>query len=69
MGCVRKRGGSWSAQVRVSGWRSFNRTFRAKYHALRRINALGLKLRSSNVPDFVNSQKNTFAKLLGKYAS
>ena len=69
MGCVRKRGGSWSAQVRVSGWRSFNRTFQTKSDALKWINNLELKLRSSDVPDTVNSQKTTFAKLLKKYAS
>ncbi len=69
MGCVRKRGGSWSAQVRVSGWRSFNRTFQTKSDALKWINNLELKLRSSDVPDAVNSQKTTFAKLLEKYAS
>ncbi len=69
MGCVRKRGGSWSAQVRVSGWRSFNRTFQTKSDALKWINNLELKLRSSHVPDTVNSQKTTFARLLEKYAS
>ena len=69
MGCVRKRGGSWSAQVQVSGWRSFNRTFQTKSDALKWINNLELKLRSSDVPDTVNSQKTTFAKLLEKYAS
>ena len=68
MGCVRKRGGSWSAQVRVSGWRSFNRTFRTKSDALKWINNLELKLRSSDAPDTVNSQKTTFAKLIEKYA-
>ena len=68
MGCVRKRGGSWSAQVRVSGWRSFNRTFQTKSDALKWINNLELKLRSSDVPDTVNSQKTTFAELLEKYA-
>ena len=67
MGCVRKRGKSWSAQVRVSGWRSFNRTFQTKSDALKWINNLELKLRSSDVPDAVNSQKTTFAKLLKKY--
>ena len=69
MGCVRKRGGSWSAQVRVSGWRSFNRTFQNKSDALKWINNLELKLRSSDVPDNVNFQKTTIAKLLKKYAS
>ena len=30
MGCVRKRGKSWNAQVRISGWRSFTKTFKTK---------------------------------------
>ena len=30
MGCVRKRGNSWNAQVRISGWRSFTKTFQTK---------------------------------------
>ena len=68
MGCVRKRGGSWSAQVRVSVWRSFNRTFQTKSDALKWINNLELKLRSSDVPEIVYSQKTTFAELLEKYA-
>ena len=30
MGCVRKRGKSWNAQVRVAGWRSFTKSFSKK---------------------------------------
>lgn len=33
MGCVRKRGNSWNAQVRISGWRSFTKTFKTKLDA------------------------------------
>ena len=33
MGCVRKRGKSWNAQVRISGWRSFTKTFKTKLDA------------------------------------
>ena len=33
MGCVRKRGKSWNAQVRMSGWRSFTKTFTTKLDA------------------------------------
>ena len=33
MGCVRKRGKSWNAQVRMSGWRSFTKIFRTKSDA------------------------------------
>ena len=30
MSCVRKRGNSWNAQVRVFGWRSFTKSFNKK---------------------------------------
>ena len=33
MGCVRRRGNSWNAQVRISGWRSFTKTFQTKLDA------------------------------------
>ena len=31
---IRKRGLSWNAQVRISGWRSFTKTFKTKKDAL-----------------------------------
>ena len=34
MSCVRKRGNSWNAQVRVSGWRSFTKLFTKKSDAI-----------------------------------
>ena len=30
MGCVRKKGKSWNAQVRISGWRNFTKSFSEK---------------------------------------
>ena len=33
MGCVRKRGKSWNAQVRMYVWRSFTKTFTTKLDA------------------------------------
>ena len=33
MGCVRRRGNSWNAQVRISEWRSFTKTFTTKLDA------------------------------------
>ena len=30
MGCIRKRGKSWNAQVKISEWRSFKETFKTK---------------------------------------
>ena len=34
MGCVRKRGKSWNAQVRIAGWRSFTKSFKLKSDAV-----------------------------------
>ena len=33
MGCVSKRGKTWNAQIRISGWRSFTKTFKTKLDA------------------------------------
>jgi hypothetical protein len=33
MGCICKRGKSWNAQVRISSWRSFTKTFKTKLDA------------------------------------
>ena len=30
MGCMRKRGKSWNAQVRIAGWRNFTKSFAKK---------------------------------------
>ena len=34
MGCVRKRGKSWNAQVRIAGWKSFTKSFKSKTDAV-----------------------------------
>ena len=34
MGNIRKRGNSWTAQVRIAGWRSFTKTFKKKTDAI-----------------------------------
>ena len=53
MGCVRKRGKSWNAQVRISGWRSFTKTFKTKldateqlstcYNCIRNVRSLSIR--------------------------
>ena len=57
MGCVRKKGKSWNAQVRISGWRSFTKTFNKKYDAILWSKKLEDKLRSTTLP------KNDIKKL------
>jgi len=68
MGCVRKRGKSWNAQVRVSGWRSFTKSFKSKSDAISWIEETENKLRSSNKPR-VNVGEITLRDLLQKYGS
>ena len=46
MGCVRKRGKSWNAQVRISGWRSFKETFKTKLEVTEWFVNFGKELRS-----------------------
>ena len=51
MGCVRKRGKSWNAQVRIAGWRSFTKTFNKKVDAVTWSKILEDKLKSVPIPD------------------
>ena len=68
MGCVRKRGKSWNAQVRVSGWRSFTKSFSKKSDAVVWVNELEHKLKSAPLPDAIIDIKVTLGELLLKYA-
>ena len=47
MSCVRKRGNSWNAQVRVSGWRSFTKSFTKKSDAIAWSSKLEHQLRNT----------------------
>jgi len=66
MGCVRKRGKSWNAQVRVAGWRSFTKSFKSKSDAISWIEETENKLRGSNKPR-MNVGEITFRDLIQKY--
>jgi integrase len=68
MGCVRKRGKSWNAQVRISGWRSFTKSFKSKSDAKLWIDELERKLHSAPIPDIPIDRKITLGELLIKYA-
>ena len=50
MGCVRKRGKSWNAQVRISGWRSFTKTFKTKLDVTKWVGNFEKELRSQPIP-------------------
>jgi integrase len=68
MGCVRKRGKSWNAQVRIAGWRSFTKSFKSKSDAKLWIDELERKLHSAPIPDIQIDRKITLGELLIKYA-
>ena len=68
MGCVRKRSKSWNAQVRISGWRSFTKSFAKKSDAVSWMNELEHKLRSAPIPEVPIEEKITLGQLLLKYA-
>ena len=68
MGSVRKRGKTWNAQVRISGWRSFTKSFKSKSDALCWIKALESNLKSADIPK-VNIGNITLKDLLQRYAT
>ena len=51
MSCVRKRGNSWNAQVRVSGWTNFTKSFTKKSDALAWSSKLEHQLRKTSLPE------------------
>ena len=66
MGCVRKRGNSWNAQVRISGWRSFTKTFQTKLDAKQWTVNLEKELRSKPIPE-KNIKNLKLKDLFNKY--
>ena len=67
MGCVRKRGKSWNAQVRISGWRNFTKSFSRKSDAVVWVSELEQKIRSAHIPDIPIDRKILLRDLLLKY--
>ena len=66
MGCVRKRGNSWNAQVRISGWRSFTKTFQTKLDAKQWTVNLEKELKSKPLPE-KNIKNLKLKDLFNKY--
>ena len=50
MGCVRKRGKSWNAQVRIAGWRSFTKSFKSKSDAVCWVQQTEHQLKNTSFP-------------------
>ena len=67
MGCVRKRGKSWNAQVRISGWRSFTKSFKTKSDAVCWVQQTEHQLKNTSLP-LVNVGDTTLRELLQTYA-
>ena len=51
MGCVRKRGKTQNAQIRISGWRSFTKTFKTKLDATEWLLNFEKELHSKPIPE------------------
>ena len=66
MGCVRRRGKSWNAQVRVAGCQSFTKSFGKKSDAVRWVQELEQTLKKSPLPR-VNANDVSLLDLLQKY--
>ena len=67
MSSVRKRGKTWTAQVRITGWRSFTKTFKKKSEAICWSKTLKDKLKTIPIPD--NNIDNLKLKdLLNRYS-
>ena len=67
MSCVRKRGNSWNAQVRVSGWRSFTKSFSKRTDAITWSSKLEHQLRNTSPPE-ENIQNLKLSYLMNRYA-
>ena len=67
MSCVRKRGKSWNAQVRVSGWKSFTKSFNKKSDAITWSSKLEHQLRNTTLPE-ENIQNLKLSYLMNRYA-
>ena len=67
MGCVRKRGKSWNAQVRIAGWRSFTKSFKSKSDAVCWVQQTEHQLKNTSLP-LVDVADTTLRELLQTYA-
>jgi len=67
MSCVRKRGKSWNAQVRVSGWRSFTKSFNKKSDAIIWSSKLEHQLKNTSLPE-EDIQNLKLSYLMNRYA-
>ena len=67
MGCVRRRGTKWNAQVRIAGWRSFTKTFEKKSDALGWCRETETAIRSAPLNASKSSPNLKFKDLIEEY--
>jgi len=67
MGNIRKRGNSWTAQIRIAGWRSFTETFKKKTDAIAWSAHLENTLRNAPVPTIMTDSKVALSDLVIRY--
>ena len=67
MGCVRRRGTKWNAQVRIAGWRSFTKTFEKKSDALDWCRETETAIRSAPLNTSKSSPNLKFKELIEIY--
>jgi hypothetical protein len=67
MGCVRRRGTKWNAQVRIAGWRSFTKTFEKKSDALDWCRETETAIRSAPLNTSKSSPNLKFKDLIEEY--
>ena len=67
MGCVRKRGKSWNAQVRIAGWRSFTKSSKSKSDAVCWVQQTEHQLKNTSLPS-VDVGDTNLRELLQTYA-
>ena len=67
MGCLRRRGTKWNAQVRIAGWRSFTKTFEKKSDALDWCRETETAIRSAPLNTSKSSPNLKFRDLIDKY--
>ena len=68
MGCVRKRGKSWNAQVRIAGWGSFTKSFKSKSDAVCWVQQTEYQLKNTSLP-LVDVSDTTLREPLHTYAN
>ena len=67
MGCVRRRGTKWNAQVRIAGWRSFTKHLREKSDALDWCRETETAIRSAPLNTSKSSPNLKFKDLIEEY--